>query len=113
MIRGIAIPGVQVHIIQEAEVTQEAGVLDEAIAARAEGLVPDCLFHLCTSRKFSMFTNSQLTVYLLGVNTIVALCMSHPQGLFPLLALFQGTFLFHIKVHFFYASEIIMCSCMF
>uniref|UniRef100_M1CB21 Arginine/serine-rich splicing factor n=1 Tax=Solanum tuberosum TaxID=4113 RepID=M1CB21_SOLTU len=36
MIRGIAIPGVQVHIIQEAEVTQEAGVLDEAIAARAE-----------------------------------------------------------------------------
>lgn len=41
---GIAIPGVQVRIIQEAEVTQEAGVLDEVIA---EGLAPDCLFHLC------------------------------------------------------------------
>lgn len=41
MIRGIAIPGVQVHTILEAEVTQEVGVLDEATAARAEGLVPD------------------------------------------------------------------------
>ncbi|KAH0766696.1 hypothetical protein KY285_002567 [Solanum tuberosum] len=67
MIRGIAIPGVQVHIIQEAEVTQEAGVLDEAIAARAE-------------------------VYLLGVNTLVALCLSHPQGIFPLLALIQDLY---------------------
>lgn len=67
MIRGIAIPGVQVHTILEAEVTQEVGVLDEATAARAE-------------------------VYLLGVNTLVALCLSHPQGLFPLRSLFQDLY---------------------
>lgn len=34
MIRDVAIPGAQAHIIQEAEFIQEAGVLDGAIAAR-------------------------------------------------------------------------------